>query len=264
MSWLSSLFPKQRRNINFVIILLLAILLIVGGKPVTEFVSQVVHTSFYYPFFKIRIAIENLQDESKKNEMLQQALVETSVKLSFYEEFLFENERLRETLNFEHPEGYRLLPAKVISVTWDNQPTLISINKGYEDSVEVNYSVVNKDGLIGKIINISSDYATVQLLTHPANKVSARIAQNREMGIVEFDAGKGMILKNVPIQSEVQAGDTIISSGLGGIYPVGLNVAVVTEVIKQEEEPFCEIKLNPTVNFFTIEELFVLKMKEKW
>ena len=264
MSWLSSLFPKQWRNVNLGIILLLSILLIVGGHPVTELVRQVVYTSFYYPFFKVRISIENLQNVSKENEVLQQALVEASVKLSFYEEFLFENERLRETLGFEHPEGYRLLPAKVISVTWDNQPILISINKGYVDSVEINHSVVNKDGLIGKIIIVTPDVATVQLLTHPANKVSARIAQNREMGIVEYDAEKGMVLKNVPVQSEVQVGDMVISSGLGGIYPVGLNVAVVTEVIRYEEEPFCEIKLNSTVNFFTIEELFILKMKEKW
>lgn len=264
MSWLSSIFPKQWRNVNFGIILLLSVLLIVGGNPVTELVRQVVYTSFYYPFFKLRIGIENLQNESKENEMLQQALVEASVKLSFYEEFLFENERLRATLGFEHPEGYRLLPAKVISVTWDNQPTLVSINMGYADSIEINHSVINKDGLIGKILNVSTDYATVQLLTHPANKVSARIAQTRDMGIVEYDAVKGMILKNVPVQSEVQVGDTVISSGLGGIYPTGLNVAVVNEVIRYDEEPFCEIKLHSTVNFFTIEELFILKIKEKW
>ena len=69
-----------------------------------------------------------------------------------------------------------------------------------------------------------------------------------------------MTLDNLPIQSTIAAGDLILSSGLGGIYPTGLKVGTVVEVTHPEDEPFCRVKLRPLANFNSIEELFILKV----
>ncbi len=259
MSWLSSLFPKQWRNINLGIILIISILLIGGGDFFRGIVSQVVFTGFYYPFSNVRHKYESMMDIALENDQLKEALVETSIKISSFEETVRENERFREVLGFAAPPEYRLLPAKVISVTSDIVPILVTINKGSRDSVILNQVVVNQEGLIGKITAVSYNFSTVQLLTHPANKVAVRVAKNRDMGIVEFNIKDRMILKNLPIQSEIAIGDTIVTSGLGGIYPSGLNVALVSEVIRPEEEPFCGVKVEASVNFYSVEEIFILR-----
>ncbi len=78
------------------------------------------------------------------------------------------------------------------------------------------------------------------------------------MGIVKYKMSGGMILDNFPLHGSIVVGDTVISSGLGGVYPSGLIVGYVTEVERDETEPFCHVKLTPAVNFHSVEEVFVL------
>ena len=195
---------------------------------------------------------------SEKNENLQAALVEASVRLSMLEEARLENNRLRAVLGFEPPPGYSLVPAKVISVTGDKIPIAAVINRGSKDSIFVDQAIINQVGLIGRIISVSYDYATVQLLT---DRVAARVAESREMGIVKYSLTEGMVLDNFPIQGTINPGDLILSSGLGGVYPAGLRVGTVKTVDYPVEEPFCKVTLTPAVNFNSIEELFILQMR---
>jgi len=132
-----------------------------------------------------------------------------------------ENQRLREFLGFEPPENFKLVPVKIVSLQQNVYPIAAVINKGSDDSLKVNQSVVNRLGLIGRIKEVMPDFATVSLLTDPANAVSGRIAESRQIGIVRYSPDKGMYLDNLPADADVNPGDLIISSGLGGVYPSG-------------------------------------------
>ena len=68
-----------------------------------------------------------------------------------------------------------------------------------------------------------------------------------------------MILDNFPIQGTIAEGDTVLSSGLGGVYPPGLVVGTIAQVLRPDQEPFCEVKVYPAVNFYSIDELFLLR-----
>jgi rod shape-determining protein MreC len=98
----------------------------------------------------------------------------------------------------------------------------------------------------------------VQLLTDPANRVAARVAESREMGIVHFRLSEGMILDNFPIQGVASPGDLILTSGLGGVYPSGLLVGTVTSIERPQDAVFCNVRVEPSANFNSLEELFVL------
>ena len=230
-----------------------------GGGTINRYVSQVAFATFYYPFSKVRTFVEDLHGVARENRLLRQSLVEASRTVSSLQEMKKENERFRSVLGFEPPTEFILLPAKIISVSGDHQPTIAVINVGSNDSVVINQPVINQDGLVGFVASTTPDFATVQLLTHPASRVAARVADSREMGIAKYSAPGRMVLDNLPIQSPVEIGDLIVSSGLGGIYPAGLELATVNRVVRIEEEPFCRIDLLPTVNFDSIEELFILK-----
>ncbi|MDD3730816.1 MAG: rod shape-determining protein MreC [candidate division Zixibacteria bacterium] len=260
MNWISNLFSRYWRNFHFAAILILTIILMVNNPAINGLVSQVTVSVFNYPFFIVKNFFDGLVNVDRRNEQLQEALVQASVRISMLEEARLENERLRAVLGFEPPVGYSLIPAKVISVGGDKMPTAVVINRGLKDSLYINQPIINQEGLIGRIIAVSNDYASVQLLTDPTSRVAARVEESREMGIVKYSIVEGMVLDNFPIQGTIAPGNIIVSSGLGGIYPPGLKVGTVVQVVYPEEEPFCEVRLTPAVNFNSLEELFILKL----
>ena len=259
MNWISNLLSKNSTQFHFSLIFVACLVLTIFAQGPGKWASQISYTVFHYPFFTLRSSYETLLSVQAENDELRHALVDASVKLSLMDEAARENERFRSVLGFEPPAAYELFPAKIISVEGDVVPTHAVINKGARDSVALYQTVINQLGLVGRIESVTLDFATVQLLTDGANHVAARLAESREMGIVKYSFSSGMVLDNLPVQSKVVVGEKVISSGLGGIYPPGIEIGTVSEVDRPEDEPFCRIQLAPAVEFRTIEELFILR-----
>jgi len=259
MKWISNLSSKNWRNIHFTSIIVLCLVFAVGGSSVTSIVSSAIAKSFYYPFFKIRSTVILLSSVHEDNQRMQKALVEASLELTRMDEMERENNRLREVLGFEPPSGHTLIPAAVISVTGEYLPIAAVINRGSNDGIQENMTLINEQGLIGRVVSVALGSSTIQLLTDPTSHVAGRINDSREMGIVRYKTVQGMIFDNLPIQGKVIPGDIVLTSGLGGIYPAGLKVGIVERVERPEDEVFCMINLNPSVNFSSLEELFILR-----
>jgi rod shape-determining protein MreC len=262
MKWISFFLSHYWRNVHFIAALALSVVLILNFDGINGYVSQAA-LAFYWPFAKVRTGFEELRKVYQENQRLRLELVEASLRLTDLEEMRRENIRLRSVFHFEPPLGYTLLPARVISVSGERIPSSAVINKGADDSVKVNQALINQEGLIGRIEAVGPEFATVQLLTDPANRVAVRVASSREMGIVKYRPGTGLVLDNFPIQGQILEGDIVVSSGLGGVYPPGLVVGTVASVKRPEEAAFCEVTLNPAVNFSSIEELFILRVFDK-
>ena len=263
MNKISNVFARNVRNFHFVSIILIVLVLFIGGQFVNQYLNQVISVVFYSPFATVKNRYLDLIAVSDDNARLAQSLIDLSMKISFYEEAALENDRLRSILGFQPPQNYTLLPAKVISISGKITPITATINKGANDSIWVDQPVINQEGLIGRISSVSADFAIVQLLTDPSNRVASRVVSSREMGIIKYNTSSGMSLDNFPTQGTIAVGDTIISSGLGGVYPAGLKVGVVTEVIKEELQPFYTVKILPSANFYSLEELFILRNTEE-
>ncbi len=261
MKWIAGLFNRNVRNVHIGVLLLLTAALLYRDIGLNTAFSQVALNTVYLPFYKVKTALSDLLNVRAENERLRQALVDASTKVSILEEAGRENIRLRSILGFEPPTGYGLLPAKVLSVSGDRLPTTAVINKGSEDGVGLNQPIINEEGLLGKVISVSSRYATVQLLTDPTNRVAVRISESREMGIAKYSPRQGLIVDNVPAQGDVKQGDLVISSGLGGIYPPGLVVGTVIAVERPKQEPFLVVRLAPAADYNSLDELFVLRAK---
>lgn len=261
MNRFSNLFIKQLRNLHISFAIVLLGIIFIGQNSFVSHLNQAVFTIFHAPFSNLKQTYIEFSSVSEENERLSQLLIETSVKLAFMEEAELENERLRSVLGFQPPPSYTLLPAEVISVIGDYVPMAVAINRGLNDSLAVDMPVINQLGLIGRITEVSNNTSVVQLLTDPTSRVAARIVDSREMGIVKYHGSRGMVLDNFPIQGTINVGDQIITSGLGGVYPSGLYVGQVIEVVKVELNPFYDVKVKPAANFYSIEELFILKVE---
>lgn len=254
----SGLSYKSWRAVNLSVLLSVVIVLIVGLPGVNKIICQAVLDTTHRPFQKLSSTVRDLSDVNEQNILLRDSLAVALLQVGAMEEAQRENVRLRSVLGFEPPPGYRLLPARVVSVTGEQLPISAAINRGLIDSVLINHPVINQVGLVGRIQEVMPGYAKVQCLTDPLNRVAARVASSREMGIVRYLPTQGMVLSNFPNQGAISVGDTILSSGLGGIYPPGLKVGVVTSVERPENMPYSSVMLEPVVSFRTIEELFII------
>lgn len=263
ISWFQSATEQYRRELSLAVVALLSIALWLNFGGSTSVLIKPVIAVFHYPFAKIKNEINSLQGVAEANRSLRQQLTEAGLRLSLLEESTRENERLKNILGFEPPTGYRLVPAKVVSLSGVPRPTSALVRLGLQKNVWVDDPVINQDGLVGRVSALSGDFATIQLLTDPSNRVAARVAASREMGIVRTELGGTLILDHLPDQSALAVGDQIISSGLGGVYPPGLVIGRVVRFEKVPDEVFMRVVLRGSANLNRLEEVFILQSNQR-
>lgn len=258
MTIFSTVFQKNRRMVGLITAFLFFLLILISPNKVRPLVGNFSNYIFFSFFSEIRNYRYDISTLMIENSRLKALATEYSLQLNAVSEARRENTRLREFLGFEPPDNFSLVPVKIVSLLEQINPNSAVINKGLDDSLEINMPVVNRFGLVGKVSEVTDQYAVVSLLTDPANAVSGRIAESRQIGIVRYSFQRGMFLDNLPADAKVKTGDLIISSGLGGIYPAGLTVAVVDTAFAQKGDILKTAYLKSTVNFKEIDELYVL------
>jgi rod shape-determining protein MreC len=165
-------------------------------------------------------------------------------------------------LNFDLQIPYRLVPAEVIGINPGSIMKSFEINTGTENGVNSDMPVMTADGIVGKIIEVTNNTAIVQMLVDHNCRISVIDQNTRAMGIIRWQGGKFLEMSNVPIESKVVVGDTIVSSGLGEIFPPGLMVGTVIYSKDIENTLFKDIMVKPTVDFGSLEEVFVVVYDE--
>jgi rod shape-determining protein MreC len=258
MAWSSTIFFRNRRFFNFILAIAVIVLVILSNDQVRPMLGDLSFTAFYSPFVKLKTNIEALRNVVEENHQLKKQLMELGLQLSALQEAKRENSRLRDLIGFRPVGDYQVLPVKIISVFQHFYPIGAMINKGSDDGIRVNQAVVNRFGLAGKIKDVMSHSATVQLLTDPGNSVAVRVAETHQMGTVRYSPDKGMTLFNMPADAQIKKGDLIVTSGLGGVFPPGLAVAMIDTIFPNQGEVLKNVQLRPAVNFFEIDELYVV------
>lgn len=202
----------------------------------------------------------NTSEVRHKNLFLREQNVELSMEIMRLKEAGFENLRLRRLLEFKDRSPFSYIPADVIGRDLGRLPNTIWIDVGLEDNVRERMPVVTPEGLVGKILDVFPSTARVQLLLDRNCRVSAVIQRARRLaGIVEWKEGEMFRLKYIPLRSDVEVGDTVVSSGMGGVFPKGLQIGEVSWVSEEPGDLFREVTLRPSVDFSRLEEVFVVK-----
>lgn len=174
------------------------------------------------------------------------------------EELEAENERLNKLLSFKRDSQYALLSAKVLSRDPANWSSSIIIDKGKNSGVRVNMCVVTEAGLAGKVIEAGNTTSKVMLINDPNSSVASLVQRSREQGITSGTITGNCILHFLPAKSDIQIGDVIITSGLGGVYPKGL---IIGQVAAVEEDPsglYKNCLVRPQAKLSSLEEVLVL------
>lgn len=194
----------------------------------------------------------------RENRRLREQIRRLKLENRLVAELLAENERLRSALGFLQLQPLRSLVAQVVIKESSTLSSTFTINKGAADGVERNMAVITADGIVGRIQTAIDGAAKVMLITDPGSTIAVRVHRNREEGLLEGKLDR-CALKYVSYYIDIQEGDILVSSGLDGIYPRGLPVAVVTSVSKQEASSFQTVYARPIVRFSRLEEVLVVQ-----
>jgi rod shape-determining protein MreC len=176
---------------------------------------------------------------------LQQRLTETSI-LSAWVEFARAN-----------PE-YRYQAAAVIG--YDTSPFLkyVIINKGSDQGLRRGMPVVTQQGLVGRVAAVTSTAARVQLITDPASTVNVRLDPSGAQAVLNGQITGDVILDMIPQDANVQAGDLVLTSGLGGGYPPNLLAGQVTGIRSRDQDLFQRATVQTVVDFNELEIVLVI------
>jgi rod shape-determining protein MreC len=173
------------------------------------------------------------------------------------EEFRLENLRLRELLGLRREEAFPTLATEILSLGSAGQSRTALIASGTRDSVRRNMPVVNRQGVVGRVIAVGERVAKVQLLTDPNSGVAGIFQRTRGQGMVVGMGDRGCRMEYVSELEDVEVGDVVVTSGLDRIYPKGITIGVVASV-EEGDQLTKTILIRPEVDFQRLEEVLVL------
>jgi rod shape-determining protein MreC len=194
----------------------------------------------------------------KENQALKKELQELRLQMNRYREADLANQRLRALLNFKKSIATPLLPAQLVAFDPSGWFQTILIDKGRNDGVVQDMAVVSAEGLVGRVIGVSNHHAKVLLILDGNSAVDAYIQRSRARGVLVGLGRELCLLKYVQRNEDVQVGDKVISSGMGGVFPKGLLVGTVQEVVRGSSGLFQRVEVEPAVNFSRLEEVMVV------
>ena len=204
----------------------------------------------------------NLDQVKTENTELKKENEELKIKVEELEIIKAENGVLREIANLsqEYPE-YETIGAYIISKNLSNLSDVFIINVGTKDGVYENMTVMGPDGLVGHIISATSNTAKVEPIIDSGSSVSGELESSKKNIIIKGILGSNKELRADLIQTDTQfiIGDIVQTSGLGGVYPKGIKIGKIKEIIETKNVTEKYAIIETTTDFEKLEYVLVIK-----
>ena len=161
-------------------------------------------------------------------------------------------------------QKYYFMDAKVVGSTTALQTNYITIHRGAAQNVKPNMGVVSSQGIVGTVVNVSQNYATVMSLLHRQYKVVVKLKNNNDRGTIEWDGLSPLFvtLKDIPKSVRVTKGDTVLTSPTSSLFPANIMVGTVYEIVDDKTSNFYTLKIRPSTNFFNLEYVYVIENQQ--
>ena len=181
-----------------------------------------------------------------------------------------ENERLREQLDFAISLDEQNYPAQIISRDFDNVYTYLTIDKGSVNGIKKNMPVIafqnGNRGLVGKVVQVGTFTSQVMPVYNLNYIVSARIQNQRDLGLVNGTGSqdKPLLLQYIRknVASELSYGDIIVTSGENDNYLKDIPIGTISKIISLDYNSSLNIELTPIIDFSRLENVIVVNQKQ--
>ena len=258
---------------GIVTLLLITFSLTVGSTIVSQGVNDVTNIlgrMLAYPANSVNDFMEsvsNLTNTYQENQTLKQK-VETIYELEVQlNDLKKDNEKMKEALKLQDTlNDYTLINATVIARNPDTWRDIVTINKGANDGLIPQMSVMSDNGLVGKVLDVNPTSARVALLSNNDNtlvRVAAMIQGEKESiygTLTGYDHEKNiLIMSQIQATQEIKVGDKVVTSGLGGVSPSSLYIGTVEEVAMDRFGLYKEVRIKPAADTNDVRYVTVVK-----
>jgi rod shape-determining protein MreC len=179
--------------------------------------------------------------------------------LNALKEAALENERLKRLLAYSETTVDAEIPARVIGINPSAQFFSVRINRGEAAGVRLGSPVLTPDGVVGQVVRSTSGSADVMLMSDPASRIAVTVQRSRVRGTALGVGGSApLVLDNVARTDDLVDGDTLVTSGTDGVFPIGLVVGHAEATTRGVSGLFLKARVQPAVDVRKVEEVLVL------
>lgn len=200
----------------------------------------------------------------EKNTVLETANLLNQVRIQKMQALERENMRLRELLGSSFRLQERVLVAELLTIDLDPFSQQVLLDKGQRSGVFVGQPVLDANGVMGQVTEVTPFSSRVVLLTDPSHGIPVQINRN---GLRAVATGRGIAgvlqLEHLPHNADVREGDLLVTSGLGGRFPAGYPVGVVTVIDFPQGKSFADILVKPAAKLDSSREVLLVLSTQK-
>ena len=203
----------------------------------------------------------DINDLKSENEKLKSKNKDLEQSLRELENIKTENETLKEYLGLTEKYGeYKTIPAYIINKDISNYSKTVVINVGSDDGIKENMTVIADQGLVGHVISVTKNTAKVRTIIDTSSSVSCSLSTTEESIVCKGTLEEGSALKAmyIPDEDGIIQGDSVETSGLGGIFPKGVHVGSIKKVVNTKNATDRYAIVETAVNFDKLDTVLVI------
>jgi len=256
------LILKYHFTIIFILLEIVSFSLIIRHN---EYQRAIFSESASTLFGNISSTITSIKDYFRLKEMNESLANENILLKNRLEEYEFLRDTIiHGTVVQDSIPVYEYIGAKQVNATYNRTKNYITLNRGRKNGLQKEMAVCTPEGIVGLIQDLSDHFAVVIPLINVDSRISAKIKKNNYYGSLQWDGNDYAYsyLNDIPYHVEVNAGDTIVTSGLSKIFPEGIVVGYV-ESVDKETANFLKIKVKLAVDFKRINHVYVILNNKK-
>ncbi len=199
----------------------------------------------------------------KENEELKNKINELEKELIKNGNLIDENENLKDLLGIVGEEkSYEIIEASAVSKADGDWFSVFTINKGSSSGIEIGAPVLTSDGLAGTVTDVGANWAIVTSVIDTESRVGGIVLRTGDAAVLKGDYSlmqKGLCrLSYISNTAVISRGDTVYTSGLGGILPYGIKIGKINEIYSDEQGVALYAEVQPAVDFSNIKNLYVI------
>lgn len=264
MQFVFNFFQKHREKAVLGLLVFLSLTLLILPENARVRIAQRTLNALMLPVSAGVRFFENHFDLQEENRRLKRLVASLIIEREHLLRYRDERERLRRLAGFTEEQTYSLTAAEVVGRNLDRFQTVLIIDKGSNDGLAERMPALSYQGYVGRLYRVFEDSSWVRLVCSKNNPVSCIDKRSRVVGILEWRERDRFNVTGVSAVEDVQVGDTLVTSGFGGVVPKGYRVGVVTRVATARDGLSLNIEARSEIKFRSLEEVFVMTDEIPW
>jgi rod shape-determining protein MreC len=200
-----------------------------------------------------------------ENADLRQRQIELTLLANQSELLRVENQNLRQLLNLEKEVAYKTIPVEILYNPSNPISQRVVIDRGSEDGLKLGNPIASDSGILGQVVRLYAGSAEVSLLEDRDFAVPVQVARNGLRAAV-FGTGRGSLLelRYLPVASDLEVGDVLLTSGIDGTYPPGFAVAMISRIERNVDKNTANVFCTPIAGINRNRQALALLYDPQW